>query len=123
MANASGTRVYQNYFGDGYFCLNGPNAGVDNLYTAGEWFTVRIEYTVIGADKVSAVWDVRGYVNGENVLNRTSVTNASSYADSLSIDCVKIIPSTEFIGYLDIDDVAIYQMSYTPTSDGDSSAE
>ena len=107
--NNAGTRVYRSYFGDGALSLNGTSAPATELWTTGDWFTIRIEYTVIGDSAETASWDVKGYVNGNLVKTSSSATVEKVFGNSLAIDKVGILPSREFIGHLDIDDVKIYQ--------------
>ncbi len=106
--NSAEKRVYRTYFGNGKLSLNGGSGAADAGFGVNEWFTVRIEYTVIGADAASASWDVKAYVNN-NPVNESSTPTANDYADSLHIDKVGILLSREFIGHLDIDDINIYQ--------------
>ena len=110
LRNAAGTRVYRNYFGNQSVTVNGSKgATVKSVYTTGEWFTLRVEYTVIGSTAADASWDVKIFINDELVGSSKTQTAESGFADSLGIDKVGILVSREFIGYLDIDDITIYQ--------------
>ena len=111
LRNAAGTRVYRAYFGGGNIALNKVIPPTGNLWKAGEWFTIRIEYTVSGADAASATWNVKAFVNDQLVSQNSDATAEAVYADSLGIDKVGILLSREVVGQLDIDDVTMYQKS------------
>ena len=100
-------RVYQTYLGNNTLALNGDSkSGVANAVPFGEWFTFRLEYTVVGEAKESATFDVKAYVNGNLVQESTAVT-LDEFGNSASVTQVDIITSKAFIAYLDIDDVSI----------------
>lgn len=108
--NAGGTRVYRTYFGNNSVTINGSKgATAKSLWTANEWFTLRIEYTVSGSSADSASWDVKVFVNNELAISSDAPTAEGAYADSKSIDKVGLLVSREFIGHLDFDDIKIYQ--------------
>jgi hypothetical protein len=100
-------RVYQTYLGNNTLALNGDSkSGVANAVPFGEWFTFRLEYTVVGEAKESATFDIKAYVNGNLVQESTAVT-LDEFGNSASVTQVDIITSKAFIAYLDIDDVSI----------------
>ena len=118
--NDAGTRVYRTYLGDGKLGLNGKSGQASGLYKTGEWFTVRIEYTVTGDSYETSEFKVVAYVNGEKVLENTDKTTASSkktgedaatpdYAAATDVNKVGLLLSKDFVGKLDIDDIKLYQ--------------
>ena len=106
--NDAGTRVYRTYFGDGAIGLNQTTGQATGLYKESEWFSIRVEYTVVGADAASATWDVKCYINGELTVTSTDATK-NTFCDSVSIDKVGILLSKDFVGLFDVDDIKVYQ--------------
>ena len=106
--DAKGDRVYRTYFGGNTIRVNKKDVGIKDAMKEGEWYTLRVEYTVSGADADSATWDVKAYVNNELVQTCNVKTTESKYADSNGIDKVGILFSKDYVGCLDIDDVKMY---------------
>ncbi|MBQ8529167.1 MAG: hypothetical protein IJ459_05460 [Clostridia bacterium] len=106
---SSGSRAYRTYLGAGKLGLN-SGKGVSAGYGTDEWFTVRIEYTVIGNSADSATFDVKAYVNNTLVSESSEVT-IHEFCNSQSIDKVGLILSVDYAGYLDVDDIKLYQKS------------
>ncbi len=110
--NANEQRVYQTFFAGNSIGINSnsKNAASD-VYETARWFTLRIEYNVVGADADSASWNVKAYVN-ENLVQESSEkptsTNVKGFADSLSVNQIRILATRDFVGYLDIDDIKVY---------------
>ena len=110
LCNADGKRVYRNYFGGGKVTVNGSNGDVaGSAFNTGEWFTLRVEYTVVGSTAEDASWNVKIFVNDTLAVSSDAPTTESVFANSLGIDKVGIIVSREFVGHLDIDDIKMYQ--------------
>lgn len=120
--NADGTRVYQTYFGDESIALNSDTKNkVKEVYKTGEWFTLRVEYTVIGDTLDSATWDVKAYINDVLVQENSNPIEekfdssgkpSKIFCNSSSIDKVGILLSRGFVGNFDFDDIKIYQKPY-----------
>ena len=111
LRNSSSARVYRTYFGGGQIGLNNnssQSSAPESGRVEGEWFTLRLEYTVIGDSIDTASFDVKCYVNDNLVASSTQKTK-HEFCDSKSIDKVGILLSKEFVGILDIDDIKIYQ--------------
>ena len=105
-------RVYRTYFGNKSIALNSDTKNeIKDVYSEGEWFTLKVEYTVIGADADSATWDVKAYINGTLVQENTSKT-AHDFCSSRSINKVGILLSKGFQGNFDIGYIKIYQKPY-----------
>ena len=107
--NSAGKRVYRTYFGAGSFGLNGAGSGTGFAITAGEWYNLRIEYSVVGESASSATWNVKLFVNDTLVCESTEATMESVYAASADITSAGIILSKSFVGNLDIDNVSVYK--------------
>ena len=109
--NTAEKRVYRTYFGGGKIGLNNVNVGknaADGGYSNGEWFTLKVEYTVIGDELDNSTYDVKAYINGNLVTESTEVSE-HIFCDSKHIDKVGILLSMDYVGYLDIDNVKMYQ--------------
>ncbi len=102
------TRVYRTYFGAGDLGLNGKSGAVKDVWSEGEWFTLRIEYTVVGDSADTASWLVNAYVNNDPVQSSTDAS-VNSFSDSAGITDVAIILSAYYSGHFDIDDITMYQ--------------
>ena len=100
-------RVYQTYFGKNCLSLNSDTKNcVKDVVPSGEWFTLKLEYTVIGDTKETASYDVKAYING-NLVQESTAATAKEFANTKSVTQVAIILSKAFRGNLDIDDVSI----------------
>ena len=120
--NEAETRVYQTYFGNENLALNSDTKNeVKSVYKTGEWFTLRIEYTVIGDSAASASWDVKAYVNDTLVQECSTPVEekfdsngkpTKAFCDSLNIDKVGILLSKDFVGKFDLDDIKLYNKPY-----------
>ena len=106
--NSSATRVYRTYFGVGTVGLNGKGGAAKDAWTVGEWFTLRIEYTVVGESADTASWKVSAFVN-ESLVQTSEEASSFAFSDSEGITDIAIILSAYYVGQLDIDDISIYQ--------------
>ena len=110
--NSAEKRVYRTYFGNKSIALNSDTKNeIKGVYTEGEWFTLKVEYTVIGTDADTATWDVKAYINGTLVQENSDKT-VNDFASSRSVDKVGILLSKGFQGNFDIADIKIYQQPY-----------
>ena len=111
LRNSAGTRVYRNYFGSGKVTVNGSDGDVaGSVFKTGEWFTLRVEYTVVGSTAEDASWNVKIFINDTLAVSSDAPTTEKNvFANSLGIDKVGILVSREFVGNLDIDDIKMYQ--------------
>ena len=77
-------------------------------YKNGEWFTLRIEYTVVGDSLENSTYYVEAYIN-DNLVTTSTEASKHIFCSSKDIDKVGILLSMDYVGYLDIDDVKLYQ--------------
>ena len=103
-------RVYQTFFGDNMVALNSDTAnGVKNATVTGEWFTLKLEYTVSGDSKETGSYNVKSFVNGTQIQESTSApaSDKVSFGATKDITQVAIIASRDFVGQVDVDDIVI----------------
>lgn len=108
LRNAGGTRAYRTYFGDGSVGLNAKNGKVTGVWNTGEWFTLRIEYTVVGENAESATWDVKLYIN-DTLVDTSNEKSDYTFCASKDISSVGILISAYNQGIFDIDDIKAYR--------------
>ena len=110
LRNSNGKRVYRTYFGNGKIGINTGESYVSGGYKDNEWFTIRVEYTVVGATKDEARFFVQVFVN--DVLKSTSelATKESYYAAGADVVRASLLLSKDFVGTLEVKDIS---MSWT----------
>ena len=109
--NDKGDRVYRTYFGGGKVGLNNINMSkeaTEGGYKNEEWFTLRIEYTVVGESLENSTYYVEAYIN-DNLITTSTEASKHIFCSSKDIDKVGILLSMDYVGYFDIDDVKLYQ--------------
>ena len=111
--NSAGKGVYRIYFGDGQLSLNkssgdGHVKSDAGLFKDGEWFTIRVEYTVSGESADTATYLVNTYVNDELVATNTAKTLESYYGASSDIGGVGLLLSKDFRGTLEFRNINMY---------------
>jgi len=107
LRGSSNTRAYRTYFGAGTIGVNDKSGKVKGAWTLGEWFTLRLEYTVVGDSADAATWDVKAYINN-NLVDSSADKSSYTFSSSRDIKSVGVLLSAHYQGLFDIDEVKIY---------------
>ncbi len=115
-ASTRSHRVYLNTSTVSNFKANsGDSTNVNTGVSKDEWFNFRIVHTSYGSTYSADSFFTQVYVNG-NLISETSLqntTNTGSYAPAEKITSLSILPSTDFLGSVDIAKVSFTQADIT----------